>query len=381
MVKIMSLSFSAIIIPRNLVYGLLLSTLIYTLATASLGAASAQETGTVDVSVSGYDGTSVLTVALVNSSQSVIENKTVNAPSFSFSNLAIGKPYTIKVKYKGVDYATPITVNQTARTIAIKVFDVTESDDNLVVPFYQINLVQGNGHLNVTEYIRFTNNGSQVISNASIKIAIPSGYRNFIWDQDCCFKAADFGFFFTPTTPILPNATKTINFAYRLQPTTDEYQLLKQFYYETGDVFVTVNPVGLKVLKFKNLWEQGQIPDGAGSLAVYGASSFFKGESVSIDVTGYKGGSSDLSLVWVGTGVLAAIIMGAVVYGFRIGRVSIEKLKTEEEALAAVLKQIDKDYHAKKMEEVEYYKLRLKYKGQLDKVRKRIQEQKTKKAS
>ena len=369
-------------IPRNLICALLFSTLIYTLVTLSIGVALAQETGSVEVSVNGYDGRSVLTAALVDSNRSVLENKTVNSPSFSFSNLAVGKQYTVILKYKGIDYTTPVVVvNQTSRKVAIKVSDVTNSDDNLMVSLYQMAIDRGVNYLNVTEYIRFTNNGSSVIDNASIKIAMPAGYRNFIWDQDCCFKAADFGFFFTPTEPLLPNATKSVNFAYRLEPTTDEYKLSKQFYYETGDVYVLMNPNDkLTVTDHKNLWEQGQVPDNGGSLNVWGASSFYKGEDVSITITGYKGGS-ELNIVWIGTGVLAAVIVGAVVYGFKGNRGSVEKLESEEQALTSVLKQIDKDYAAKKMEEVEYYKLRLKYKERLDKVRRKIQQQPRKETS
>jgi hypothetical protein len=367
------------VIPRNLVYVFLFSTLIYVLAASIFGAALAQETGSVNVSVNGYDGTSVLTATLVDSSShDVLENKTVNAASFSFSNLVLGKQYSIVVNYKGIDYTTPVTVNETSQKIAVNVSDVTDSDEGIVISLYQMDVERGdNNNLNVTEYIEFRNNGSSVVNNTSLKIAMPAGYTNFIWDQSCCFAAADFGFFFTPAAPLMPNATKTINFAYTLQPNTDEYQFSKLFYYDTGDVFVLVNPDGLQASNFKNLWEQGSVPDGDGSLNVYGASSFYKGESVSIDVTGYKGGIG-LNIVWVGTGVLAAVIVGAVVYSFRGNRVSVEKLKTEETALNSVLKQINKDYAAKKLSEVEYYKLRLKYKEKLERIRKRIREQKGK---
>lgn len=355
---------------------MLFSTLIYTLVVSSVGVALAQETGSVDVSVRGYDGTSVLTAALVDANHSVLENKTVNAPTFSFSNLAVGKQYTVVVRYKGIDYSAPVVVsNQTSRKVAITVSNVSDSDDNIVASLYQMSIERGNNYLNVTEFIRFRNNGSSVINNTSIKVALPTGYKNFVWDQDCCYQAADFGFFFKPTAPLLPNATKTINFAYRLEPTTDEYTFSKKFYYGTGDVFVTVNPNGgLKVTNHKNLWEQGQVPDNGVTLDVWGASSFLQGEDVSITLVGYKGGG-ELNLVWIGTGVLAAVIVGVVVYNFRGNRGSIEKLRSEEEALTSVLKQVDKDYAAKKMEEVEYYKLRLKYKERLDKIRKRIQEQ------
>jgi hypothetical protein len=348
--------------------------LLFVLAVSLSGVVWAQETGRIEVLVEGYDGSSVLTAALVDSSGDVVDNRTFGGASFAFNGVSLGEDYTVVIGYKGVDYSESVTVDEASQSLTVQVYDVTDSDEAVVVSLYQVSIKgEEDGALGFVEYIVFENTGETVVRDPSFRIEIPSGYRDFQWDRTCCLEFADFGIFYRPTEPLMPGATQTINFRYTLDVDSDEYSFVKRFYYDVVDAYVAVDPA-LDVVDFTNLWDQGTTPSGDGDVNLYGASTFLAGESVLISVSGYRGGGGDLNLLWVGTGVLVAVIVGAFFFGFRRSRGSPEKLKIEEEALESVTKQLDKDHADKKISEVEYLKLRLKYRKRLENVRERIRQ-------
>lgn len=330
----------------------------------------AQEIGTLEVTIDGYNSSSVLDIAIFDSKFNVIDNRTVAKPVFTIENLLLNESYSIILNYKGIEYQESISIENAREQFSMKVYEPTVSDDDIIISLYQILVESGSNYLNITEFIVFENIGDKVVNGTDLKIAIPEGFRNFIWDQDCCFRTSDFGFFFEPIEPIFPNVTKSINFKYKLEPDANEYSHTTRFYYDTENVIVMLDQE-LEALTTENLWSQGIYPGEREDLDVYGAASFFGGEHVSITIIGYQN-TGELNILWIGVGVMAILIAGGVFYGFRSSKVSLTRLKSEEEALLSVTKQLKKDFSSKKINEVEYLKLQLKYKQQLEKVRNRI---------
>jgi hypothetical protein len=353
---------------------LLIFILIFSFTALYLGSAFAQETGRIDVLVEGYDGSTAMTVLLFDSSFNILDNKTITAQSFSLENenITVGGEYLIVLNYKDIDYTAQLNVNQPSQQVAMRVFEATSSDEDIIVEFHHVAISRGDNYLNITEFLQFTNFGNSVYDGTTIKIAMPEGFKNFQSAHSCCVERTDFGFFFEIPEPLMPNGTQTIDLKYRLDPDTAEYSLAKRAYYDTAIVIVTVSADDLNVLSTENLQSEGLIDINERMFDAYGIPSVFRGQGFSITVAGYR--TAGLNPVWIGTGVLAVLIIGGVVYGFRGTRISIERLKSEEEALSSVLEELEKDFAEGKIKEVEYLKLKLKYTAQLEKIKSRVQE-------
>lgn len=367
-------------VKSNISSKLLLNILVFsffsvTIFSSNFGIAFAQETGEVDVLVEGYDGNTVMNVALYNSSLSILKNMTINEPTFNFENLSIGEQYLILIDYNGVTYHEQIWINQTSQSLTIHVFDITSDDEDLIVQVHHIAVSSGDNYLNVTEYLEFTNFGNTVINNTAIKIELPDGFKNFIWNQACCIEPTDFGIFFRLIEPLLPNETKSINFKYRLEPTSNEYSFEKKIYYDTALVILTVDSTNeLSVISWDNLQSEGLVDVGDEMFDAYSIPSIFKGQRFSLVFTGYKE-TSEINLLWIGTGILVVLGAGGIVFAFRRSGTSIEQLKSEENTLTSELEKIEKDYSNGNIKEVEYLTLKLKNKTTLEKVKSGIQEE------
>lgn len=351
---------------------LLICTLLFSFTLQYSGVAFAQEKGRVDVLVEGYDGSAVMSVHLIDSGFNFVENKTVDTATFSFTNLTLNEQYLILLYYKEIPYTAEVKVNQTSQQVEIRVYEPTVSDEDIVVEFYHVALTRGEDALNVTEFIQFINLGDKVHDGTELKIAMPEGFKNFRSSHSCCVERTDFGFFFTIPEPIMPNETQTIDLRYQLTPDTDEYTFIKRAYYDTAIAIVTVSSDDLEVVSTENLRSEGKIDIEQQAFDAYSVPDVFAGQGFAITVTGYR--TAGLNLLWVGTGVLVVLILGAVAYGLRGTRVSPERLKVEEEALTSVLEELERDFSGGKINEVEYLKLKLKYKTRLEKVKSRIKE-------
>ncbi len=359
-------------ITHNVLIILLILIFTLSLSTTNFGLAIAQETGHIDLLVKGHDGHTTLNALLINSSNIIIENVTSNEPSLTFENLPIGTQYLILLNYKGISYPVITLLNQTMREITIQVFELTTSDENIGIDFHHISFTSGDNYLNITEYLQFRNHGDSVINNTDIKIEIPNGFSNFIWDQDCCLEPTDFGIFFSPIKPLQPNDTQTINFKYRLESSINEYSFVKEQYYDTSVVIVTLNPDVLRVISSYNLDSEGLIEIDNSLVDAYSSINVFSGDGFSITVAGHE--SNGINLLWIGTGILAVFGVGGIVYAFRRSKTSIEQLKSEENTLISELEKIEKDFTSGNMKEIEYLTLKLKNKTALEKVTNRIQE-------
>jgi len=360
-------------ITHNAIFIILFFVFSLALGSISFGSAFAQETGQIDVIVNGHDGQSKMNTLLINSRNIIVENVTSNEPLFIFENLSIGNQYLILVNYKGVDYPAIILVNQTRHETTIHVFEPTNSDEDISIDFHHITVTIGENYLNVTEFLQFRNYGDTVINNPDIQIEIPNNFMNFIWDQDCCLEPSDFGIFFSPIEPLMPNGSQTINFKYRLEPSSNEYSFEKRQYYDTSIVIITMDPEIAEVISSNNLSSEGLIEIDGNLVDAYSSINIFTGNGFSITVAGYK--SSEINLLWIGTGVLAVLGAGGIIFALTRSRKSIEQLKSEEAALSSELEQIEKDFTNRKINEVEYLQLKLKNKTTLEKVTSSIKEQ------
>ncbi|MCL4435883.1 MAG: hypothetical protein M1387_04100 [Thaumarchaeota archaeon] len=354
---------------------LLISVLLLSF-TPLLEVAFAQQTGKIDVSVQGYDGSSAMTVSLLDSPAHYLENKTVNTASLSFNGVALGQPHIIILTYKGIPYTTNVNATKDAQQqVNIRVFERATTDENMMISFHHVALSKGDNGVNVTEYIEFVNVGDKVQNGTDLKVSMPQGFKNLRSSHSCCMTKADFGYFFKIPNPVLPNGSQVLDLEYEISPDADQYQFSKREYYDTGFVVITI----LSGSDFKAVPGSNQTLKSEGPVEIqnqrydaYSAESVFAGQGFAISLTGYR--SSGLNMVWVGTGILFALIAGAVIYGFRGNKVSDEKLESEAEGLNTVLAELEKDYKDGKISEVDYLKLKLKYKSRLEKVEAKQQE-------
>lgn len=343
------------------------------------GMAFAQNSGQIDVHITGYNSSSAITASLLDSNLHFLQNKTVNTPSFSFTGVPPNQPYFIVLYYEGVPYYTQLNATQSLQQlVTIPVYEVTSADENIAIAFHHVAISKGtNNDLNVTEYIQFVNIGNKVQTGIDLKIAMPEGYKNLGSSYIQFLQQADFGYFFKVPNPLFPNGSQTVDLQYQISPSADQYQLAKREYYDTGFAVVTVlSGSDLKVVPNSNqsLASEGPITIQAQTYDAYSATNIYAGEGFAITLTGYKPTTAGVNIVWVGTGVLLAVIAGTVVYSFRRNKVSSEQLESESEALSTVMSELEKDFKDGKIEEVEYLKLKLKYKSRLEKVQDRLQQ-------
>ncbi len=352
--------------------------------TPFLEVAFAQQTGKIDVSVQGYDGSSTMTASLLDATAHYLENKTVNTASFSFTSVALNQPHTIVLTYKDIPYTTQVNATQDPQQqVNVRVFERATSDENIMISFHHVAISKGDNSINVTEYIEYVNVGDKVQNGTELKVSMPAGFKNFRSSHSCCMTKADFGFFFTIPNPVFPNETQVLDLEYEISPDSDQYELSKREYYDTGFAVVTVlagNDFSAVPGSNRTLFSEGPVEIQGQTYDAYSAASVYAGEGFAISLTGYKS-AAGINIVWVGTGILFALIAGAVVYGFRGNKVSVEKLESEAEALNTVMSELEKDYKEGKISEVDYLKLKLKYKSQLEKVESRLQEATKVKAS
>ena len=355
---------------------LLISVLILSF-TPFLEVAFAQQTGKIDVSVQGYDGSSTMTVSLLDATAHYLENKTVNTASFSFTGVVLNQPHTIVLTYKDIPYTTQVNATQDPQQqVNIRVFERATSDENIMISFHHVAISKGDNSINVTEYIEYVNVGDKVQNGTELKVSMPAGFKNFRSSHSCCMTKADFGFFFTIPDPVFPNGTQVLDLEYEISPDSDQYELSKREYYDTGFAVVTVlagNDFSAVPGSNRTLFSEGPVEIQGQTYDAYSAASVYAGEGFAISLTGYKS-ATGINIVWVGTGILFALIAGAVVYGLRGNKVSDEKLESEAEALNTVMAELEKDYKEGKISEVDYLKLKLKYKSRLEKVESRLQE-------
>ncbi|OHE56350.1 MAG: hypothetical protein A3K61_06345 [Thaumarchaeota archaeon RBG_16_49_8] len=345
--------------------------------TPFLEVAFAQQTGKIDVSVQGYDGSSTMTVSLLDATAHYLENKTVNTASFSFTGVVLNQPHTIVLTYKDIPYTTQVNATQDPQQqVNIRVFERATSDENIMISFHHVAISKGDNSINVTEYIEYVNVGDKVQNGTELKVSMPAGFKNFRSSHSCCMTKADFGFFFTIPDPVFPNGTQVLDLEYEISPDSDQYELSKREYYDTGFAVVTVlagNDFSAVPGSNRTLFSEGPVEIQGQTYDAYSAASVYAGEGFAISLTGYKS-ATGINIVWVGTGILFALITGAVVYGLRGNKVSDEKLESEAEALNTVMAELEKDYKEGKISEVDYLKLKLKYKSRLEKIESRLQE-------
>lgn len=362
---------------RQKTVSILLMSMFMLSFTPFLEVAFAQQTGNIDVSIQGYDGNSTMTVSLLDATAHYLENKTVNAASFSFTGVALNQPHTIVLTYKDIPYTTQVNATQDPQQqVNIRVFERATSDENIMISFHHVAISKGDNSINVTEYIEYVNVGDKVQNGTELKVSMPEGFKNFRSSHSCCMTKADFGFFFTIPNPVFPNGTQVLDLEYEISPDSDQYELSKREYYDTGFAVVTIlagDAFSAVPGSNRTLFSEGPVPIQGQTYDAYSAASIYAGEGFAISLTGYKS-ATGINIVWVGTGILFALIAGAVVYGFRGNKVSDEKLASEAEALNTVMAELEKDYKEGKISEVDYLKLKLKYKSRLEKIESRLQE-------
>ncbi|MCL5317835.1 MAG: hypothetical protein M1503_06200 [Thaumarchaeota archaeon] len=343
---------------------------------SSLGAAFAQQTGQIDVSVQGYDGESTMTASLLDSKEHYLENKTVNTASFSFTNVSVTQPHSIILTYNGVPYTTKVNATKDSpQQVSIRVYELATSDENITISFHHTALSKGDNSVNVTEYIEFVNIGDKVQNGTDLKIFMPQGFKNLRSSHSCCMTKTDFGYFFKIPSPVLPGGTQSLDLSYEISPDTDQYKFEERTYYDTGFVILTIpSSTDFKAVPNSNesIRSEGPVEVQKQTYDAYSAYNVYAGQGYALTVTGFK--STSINVVWVGTGILFAMIAGAVIYGFRGTKISKDKLQTESEALTSVMAELEKDFAEGKVTEVEYLKLKLKYKSRLEIVQSKLQE-------
>ncbi len=89
-----------------------------------------------------------------------------------------------------------------------------------------------------------------------------------------------------------------------------------------------------------------------------------------LSITGFA--KPSLQWLWVGVGLTVLFIGGSVVYSLKGGSDVPDKLLAEKKAVNRVLQELEKDFTEGKIREIQYLKLKLKFKKKLEKLEKRL---------
>jgi len=346
---------------------LLFLTIVFSLLSPVL--VHANDGASVEILLNGYDGETPLTASLINFSFETLESKNITSSPFTFTGLNLSESYTIVLDYKGIPYSAQVNTNQTSQQVKIELYDVTSSDEKVIVSFHHISLARKQNSIVVAEVIEFFNSDTKVLKDIDIKISLPKGYSNLTSSQSSFLTVSDFGYFFRLPSPIKPNQTQVIDLTYVITPSEYEYKLVQRPYYDT-QIFIVTTKVGdingdLKINSYESMKSYGDPIDIGGSkYDAYSTDNIYAGESVSASIIGYK--NEDLTMFYAGTGVIVLLLISGVAFGFRNSKFSSKRPKSEEDDINNLLSKLEQDFKEGKIKEIEYLKQRLEYKQRLE---------------
>ncbi len=325
--------------------------------------------GTINLLIRGYDNVTPMYVSLLDSSHTYIENRTVNSSTFSFGNVNLGKTYFISLRYKDVGYLEKVQVNEPSNNVTIIVYDTTESDEDIVVDIHHIILNYEQGVINVKEALHYGNRGTKAFNGKEIKVSMPEGYQEFTSEHRCCMTATEYGFAFQVPEPIKPNSMQYLEFTYSISPSSNPYEYTKKNFFESSYTLACVT-VSLRVTDFSNLEKGEDMQNGEMRYATFTQPFATRDSEFALSITGFA--KPSLQWLWVGVGLTVLFIGGSVVYSLKGGSDVPDKLLAEKKAVNRVLQELEKDFTEGKIREIQYLKLKLKFKKKLEKLEKRL---------
>ncbi len=333
--------------------------------------ALAESTAKILVSVEGYDGRSTMNVSLVDPTLRYLMNKTVSSGEFVLEGVSINQTYYILLQYKGVNYVQTVSVRSPLEKVKFTVFDTTTSDEWIVIDFHHIVIEREKDALKISEFLQYRNVGSKVYNGTEIKISMPEGYYNLASEHSCCMRPTDYGLAFTPPSPIKPNSTQYLELSYYISPKESPFTFSKKNFYNTASLVVLVS-TDLQTDSFTNLEKGDYVNVGNKRYASFFLSNAPNGSEIELTISGV--GQAASQWLWMSVILTVALIIGLSAYGIRGSRRLAEDLTAKKRALEEVLAELERDYRAGKLEEIQYLKLRLRYLEKLKKLERKLGE-------
>lgn len=341
------------------------------LVSSSALGAEVELTGEILVSVEGYDGHSTVNVSLIDTSLKYLINKTVNSREFVLEGVSINQTYYILLQYKGVNYVQTISVKHPLEKVKFTVFDTTTSDEWIVVDFHHIVIERERDALKVSEFLQYRNIGPKVYNGTEIKIFVPEGYYDLTSEHSCCMRPTEYGLAFSPPSPIKPNSTQYLELSYYLSPRESPFTFSKKNFYNTTSLVVLVSS-DLGTEGFTNLEKGDYINLRGKRYASYFLSYAPRGSEIKLIIP--EVGQTAPQWLWASVFLTVLLIVGLSVYGIRRSKKLAEDLAAKKKATEEVLQELERDYRAGKLDEIQYLKLKLRYMEKLKKVERKLNE-------
>ena len=329
-----------------------------------------ESSGELIVVVRGYDEKTPMQVSLLDENLNYLKNLTITASSFNFKNLQLGKTYYVLINYKGIYYHNFILMQRPRENLIFQVYDITDSDESIVVDFHHIIIQYDGASINVAEVMQFRNIGDYVY-NGSLKISMPRGFSEFNSQHACCLTETPYGFDFIVPQPLKPGEQQLLDLTYKIATQQGELTFTKQLFYNTTYVLVAVEKDAISVKTTTRLEPGETVQLDNKMFTTFILLNGSREEELNLVLS--PAFFASVNWLWTGTGVMVAIIVGVVVYGLRGSRGSVEELIAKKEATLAVLQQIEKDYQDGAISELEYLKSKVRYKERLARIEKRLE--------
>jgi hypothetical protein len=327
-------------------------------------------TGILNVNISHINGSQVsnLPIKLENQLGTIVVNATTNSNgNYVFDYLGLNDTYWVSLVYKGVPYYKGYSfTNGSSAQLDIMVYEVTRSDEDIVITAHQVLIQTSENLLSVHEYLTYENDGIKVFNNSRLIVWFPQEIRDFSSSiMDCCIQIFEDGAVFDPMDPIMPGQQYFMSMSYYLDVASSDYTFRKKTDYSTKafHLFVADNE-NIKVTSVSGLEDQGSITLDDIDHTFYTGFDLEAGIFLGVNLVGL--GSSFNFMNQIGGIILISLIPTFLVsYSFmrgkRMGKASTEDLASKKRGIFKKIIQLESDYEAGDVSENRYENLQSKY--------------------
>ncbi|MFC1942289.1 hypothetical protein ACFLWU_03620 [Chloroflexota bacterium] len=299
---------------------------------------------------------------------------------FTFSGLSTmpGYMYETVITYQGVAYyGEPFTFDESEiiKSVEIIVFDSTTSDEAIYITMSHVIIYAEDPGLLIKEYYLIFHDTDRTYigptgkeNSAVLQFSLPQGATALmptVGIEDLSITSRTYGF--DDTTPVYPGM-KEVSYSYRLLPDSGTYTLSKAIYYPMSRFDLLVPNGEFKVTS--NQLTQNEPMDISGATYDHlSGQEITPGDTLEIKVSGLGSTDSQGSLIWVFTGLLAAVVGFIFVFFIRRKKSVPENneasFEQRKQLLLAELAALDDDFEAGNISETSYNELRDEKKAEL----------------
>lgn len=284
--------------------------------------------------------------------------------------------YAVQVKYKGGEYDSPAIVfepGQTARRVALRVFEPTSDASVLKINVHHIIVEAGEGMVQVAELLVFANTSNRTYiggaqradgKRETLRVTLPQGAAGVQYMDglmECCVFVTDAGF--VDTMDVEPGM-REIAYSYTVPSGRGSLALTRRLDYpaERVEVFGSRTfAMGVSPLQ-----PQEDVKTDQGAYARFSSASLAAGTEVRLALSGLPVPRSGARRIAIAAfaGIVAAALAYPLLRRRRTAAPSGSNGQTREEIIAAVAS-LDDRFEAGEIPEAEYRERRARYMAKL----------------